>query len=118
VLGELLVRFVLGGAIVSVFAVVGSMFKPKTFAGLFGAAPSVGIASLALSFHHQGSSYAATEAKAMVCGTLAMLVYCAACVALARRSGVPVWAAAGAAWLTWFAVAFAALGVARLAGLS
>jgi hypothetical protein len=36
----LLIRFVLGGLIVSAFAVVSEMFKPKTFAGLFGAAPS------------------------------------------------------------------------------
>ena len=42
---ELLVRFVIGGLAVSSFAVVGDIFKPKSFAGLFGAAPSVALAT-------------------------------------------------------------------------
>jgi hypothetical protein len=37
---ELVERFLLGGLIVSVFAVVGDMLRPRGFAGLFGAAPS------------------------------------------------------------------------------
>jgi len=46
--GELLVRFLVGGALVSVFALLGDLFEPKSFSGLFGAAPSVAIATLAL----------------------------------------------------------------------
>ena len=41
---ELVLRFVLGGAIVCTFAALGTVFKPKTLAGTFGAAPSVAIA--------------------------------------------------------------------------
>ena len=96
---------------------LGTIFQPKTFAGLFGAAPSVAIASLGLAFYQHGAAYAQTEARAMSCGTLAMLVYCAACVALAKRHGVPVWLAAAVSWLTWLAVAFSSLGLGRLVGV-
>ncbi len=43
---ELLSRFLVGGLFVSLFAVLGDSFKPKTFAGLFGAAPSIALAGL------------------------------------------------------------------------
>jgi hypothetical protein len=39
VMGELLIRFCVGGFIVSAFALIPDLFKPKTFAGLFGSAP-------------------------------------------------------------------------------
>ena len=42
-MGELLARFLIGGVIVSFFAVLGEMFRPKSFAGLFGAAPSIAL---------------------------------------------------------------------------
>jgi hypothetical protein len=118
VLGELATRFVLGGAIVSAFAMVGTLFKPKTFAGLFGAAPSVGVATLALAFYQKGAGYAETEARGMVWGTFAMLVYCAVCITLAKQRGVPVWLAAALSWLTWLAVAVAVLGLRRLVGVA
>jgi hypothetical protein len=45
---ELLERFLLGGLIISAFAVVGDILRPRGFAGLFGAAPSVALATLTL----------------------------------------------------------------------
>jgi hypothetical protein len=47
---QLLIRFLVGGAVVSVFAVLGDVLKPKSFAGLFPAAPSVALATLGLTF--------------------------------------------------------------------
>ena len=44
-LTDLLLRFLIGGLVVSVFALVGDLFRPKSFAGLFSAAPSVALAS-------------------------------------------------------------------------
>jgi hypothetical protein len=41
---QILIRFLIGGAVVSVFALIGDVLKPKSFAGLFGAAPSVAVA--------------------------------------------------------------------------
>ena len=104
-LGELAIRFVLGGAIVTAFAVVAEVFEPKTFAGMFGAAPSVALASLALAYAHHGGDYAATEARSMLIGALAFGLYAAACVAAMRQPGLPVWLGAAAAWAAWFAVA-------------
>src|SRR5437763_12534207 len=67
-LSELAVRFLLGGAVVSAFSVVAEMWEPKTFAGIFGAAPSVALASLALAFHKHGGAYVAIEGRSMVIG--------------------------------------------------
>ena len=39
-----------GGIVVSVFAMLGDMLRPKSFAGLFGAAPSVALATLCIAF--------------------------------------------------------------------
>jgi hypothetical protein len=36
---ELILRFLIGGTLVSAFALIGDLLRPKSFAGLFGAAP-------------------------------------------------------------------------------
>jgi hypothetical protein len=115
--GELALRFVLGGVIVSLFAATGEMFQPKTFAGLFGAAPAVAIATLGMAYASKGSAYVAIESRSMLLGCAALLVYGAACVAMADRRGVPVWLGAVLAWVVWGAVAFAGLAVLRLTGI-
>ena len=70
-----LIRFVAGGAMVSAFAIIGDVLKPKSFAGLFGAAPSVALATLALTIVSDGPSYAAIEARSMIAGAAAFFVY-------------------------------------------
>jgi uncharacterized membrane protein (GlpM family) len=77
---ELVVRFLVGGAIVSLFALIADVLKPKGFAGLFGAAPSVALATLALTIATHGRLYAATEARSMVAGAAAFLLYALSCV--------------------------------------
>ena len=109
-------RFLLGGLIVSVFAAIGEAFKPKTFSGLFGAAPSVALASLALAFHQHGATHVATLARWMIVGALALFVYCAVCVVIVRRARLPVWLEAAAAWFAWAAVAFTSFVLARGSG--
>ncbi len=47
---EYFVRFLVGGIVVSAFAVLGDVLRPKSFAGLFGAAPSLALATLSLAF--------------------------------------------------------------------
>ena len=71
----ILLRFLTGGIVVSAFAVLGDLLKPKSFAGLFGAAPSVALATLGLTVATQGRSYAATEARSMAGGAVAFFVY-------------------------------------------
>jgi len=102
---ESLLRFLLGGAIVSIFAVLGELFKPKTFAGLFGSAPSVALATLGMTFVKSGPGTVQIEGRSMMLGAAALFVYAAVCVAAAKRHGWPVWMSAFAAWLAWFVVA-------------
>jgi len=72
---DIVFRFLIGGIVVSSFAILGDLFKPKSFAGLFGAAPSVALATLALTVASQGRSYAAIEARSMIAGAIAFFVY-------------------------------------------
>ena len=75
----ILIRFLIGAVAVSIFAVLGDLLKPKSFAGLFGAAPSVALATLGLTLSSDGSHFAATEAGSMIAGAIAFFVY-ASCV--------------------------------------
>lgn len=68
-------RFLIGGVVVAAFSALGDVLKPKSFAGLFGAAPSVALATLALTIATDGPSYAAREARSMIAGAVAMFVY-------------------------------------------
>jgi Protein of unknown function (DUF3147) len=72
---ELLIRFVVGGLIVSAFAVIGDILRPKTFAGIFGAAPSVALATLGLTFFTKGGTVASIEGRSMIAGAAALFVY-------------------------------------------
>src|ERR1700751_4632247 len=74
-LKQLLFRFVVGGLVVSVFSALGDVLEPKSFAGLFGAAPSVALATLGLTIATDGAAYAALEARAMIGGAIAMSAY-------------------------------------------
>ncbi|HEV7558616.1 MAG TPA: DUF3147 family protein [Kofleriaceae bacterium] len=104
--GELVLRFVIGGAVVSLFAALAELFEPKTFSGLFGAAPSVALASLALTYHSDGAAKVAIESRWMVVACVAMAVYGSCCVLACRQRRVPVWLGALASWCVWAAVAF------------
>ena len=107
---EVLIRFLAGGVVVSFFAVLGDLFKPRSFAGLFGAAPSVALATLGLVVGVEGKLYAATEARSMMAGAVALFIYavclsrviarCRWSVLLATSSLISVWlAAAFGCWL-------------------
>jgi hypothetical protein len=65
---QFIFRFFIGGLVVSLFAAISDVLKPKSFAGLFGAAPSVALATLSLTVLSEGKNYAATEAKSMMAG--------------------------------------------------
>lgn len=60
---------------VSAFAVLGDLFQPKSFAGLFAAAPSIALATLVLTIQTEGPEYVAIEARSMVLGAIAFFVY-------------------------------------------
>jgi hypothetical protein len=103
-LPELVLRFFVGGALVTLFAAVSELFRPRTFAGLFGAAPSVALAMLALTMTEHPPAIAAIEARSMMLGSVATLVYAATCIVVAKQSPGHVWLGATAAWGMWLFV--------------
>lgn len=104
---DLVLRFVIGGVIVSVFALVGDLFLPKSFAGLFGAAPSVALATLGLTLLKDGRSYTAMECRSMIVGAVALMIYALVASWLLFRSHVPALRATLVTMPAWFLIAFA-----------
>jgi uncharacterized membrane protein (GlpM family) len=103
---EIFIRFLIGGVVVSAFALLGGLLKPKSFAGLFGAAPSVALATLGITAAKQGNSYAATEAHSMMAGALAFLAYASCVSAIMMHRKVTALAVTICAMLVWFGAAF------------
>ncbi|MFZ0291990.1 MAG: hypothetical protein WAL52_00180 [Candidatus Sulfotelmatobacter sp.] len=105
-MSQILIRLLVGGAVVSAFAIIGDLLKPKSFAGLFGAAPSVALATLGLTVATEGTSFAATEARSMMAGAIAFTVY-ASCVSwvMMRYKLKALWVTVGAVPL-WLGIAF------------
>ena len=65
---------------VTAFAVVGHLLRPKWFAGLFGAAPSVAVAILAVTMVDKGHDDAALAAYAMLFGVAGFVAFTRASV--------------------------------------
>jgi hypothetical protein len=103
---QLLYRFLVGGLIVSLFAALADVLKPKSFAGLFGAAPSVGLATLALTVVTDGKSYASTEARSMAAAAMAFLAYACVTSRLMMRFRWRALRASVSALALWFAISF------------
>src|SRR5689334_23339748 len=104
---ELIFRFLIGGLVVSFFAVIGDLLKPKSFAGLFGAAPSVALATLGLTIIANGKVYAALEARSMIAGACAFFVYAYCCMRVMTKHRVRATPATVAGIAVWLACALA-----------
>jgi uncharacterized membrane protein (GlpM family) len=74
-MSDLVISFLVGGLVVSLFAMLSDALRPKSFAGLFGAAPSIALATLGLAIHKNGRSYAALESRSMMFGCLFRLCF-------------------------------------------
>ena len=99
-LALLAIRVVAGGLLVVAFAMLGDMLKPKMFAGLFGAAPSVATASLLVSGLAMGASKDMHYATGMIAGAVGLVVYSvAAAFAVKHLGAVPGSVVAWVAWL-------------------
>jgi hypothetical protein len=103
---ELLLRLIVGGVTVSLFAFLGDLLKPKSFAGLFGAAPSVALATLILTVMKQGKEYAGIEAKSMLLGAAAFTLYALFVSRLLLHGKFPVLAVSSLSITLWFLCAF------------
>jgi uncharacterized membrane protein (GlpM family) len=110
---EMVARFVIGGVVVSFFALLGDLLKPKSFAGLFGAAPSVALATLGLAIVSHGKGYAAVECRSMIGGAAALGVYSfVVCRLLVRHKMRPLTATL-ACLSIWFGISFGLLALLR-----
>jgi hypothetical protein len=103
---QLVIRFLIGGAVVSVFAMAGGLFKPTSFAGLFGAAPSIALATLGLAIAKDGRLYASTECRSMMAGALALGAYSLLVVQLLMRYRISALVATLSSIIFWLGIAF------------
>lgn len=108
---ELLWRFLLGGSLVSLFALMGDVLRPKRFAGLFAAAPSVALASLALTVGKSGPGVAATEARSMLLASIGFILYVCVVAHVLAKARWPAWMIAVGGLLIWGLAATLAAGV-------
>lgn len=74
-----------GGTLVVAVALLSQGLDPKRFAGLFGAAPAVALASLTLVLLDEGAHAAHLNTLGMIAGAVGMMAYAAAVVPLLRR---------------------------------
>jgi hypothetical protein len=110
---EYVVRFLAGGVVVSAFAIPGDILRPKSFAGLFAAAPSVALATLGIALYQQGADYAALQSRAMTAGAIALAVYSVVVCHLLVRARLRAAPATFLSLVVWLIVAF---GLLTLAG--
>jgi hypothetical protein len=103
---ELLLRFLIGGIIVCVFSAVSSVIKPQSYAGIFGAAPSVALATLGLTFILKPAAYVAAEGRAMLAGAVALAIYCLFVAWLFLHFQHHPVLEAAVPWVVWLGVAF------------
>ncbi|QPF83884.1 DUF3147 family protein [Bradyrhizobium genosp. L] len=108
-MSEYLLRFLIGGVVVSAFAVLGDLLRPKSFAGLFGAAPSVALATLGIVVYQHGPAYAAAQSRAMIAGAIALAVYSVVVCQLLVRAKLSAMPATVLSLIVWLAVAFSLL---------
>jgi hypothetical protein len=96
-------KALVGGLAVVAFSLIGQAGHPKRFAGIFAAAPSVALASLALTVLAKGPEATVPYAQGMLIGSAGMFAYCVASLLLINRLHALVGSLL--AWLAWFAVA-------------
>jgi hypothetical protein len=103
---EYIFRFLAGGIAVSGFAALSDILRPKSFAGLFGAAPSIALATISITLLQRGAPFAAIEGRSMILGTLAMGAYSWIVSVLIKKLSMSSLSATVAASTVWFVVAF------------
>jgi hypothetical protein len=102
---DYVLRFFAGGLFVSAFAILGDVLRPKSFAGLFGAAPSIALATLTMAFFKEGSAYVAVEGRSMMLGAVALSFYCIVVCQLLMHFRFSAVMATGSALVLWLVAA-------------
>ena len=78
-------------------------------AGLFGAAPSVALATLGIAVYQYGAEYAGLQSRAMMAGAIALIVYGFVVCQLLVRTRLRAAPATLLALIVWLAVALGLL---------
>jgi Protein of unknown function (DUF3147) len=99
-------RFFIGGFAVSGFAAMGDVLRPRSFAGLFAAAPSVALGTLAIAISTKSGLYAALEGRSMILGAGAMWCYSITVRELMRRRELSAVTATMVSMPVWLVAAF------------
>jgi hypothetical protein len=97
-----LVKALVGGLGVIAFAAVARVLRPERLAGVFAAAPSVAVGSLAVVVLDKGEREGLLAARGMVVGAAALVGACIVGALVARPadgSAVPISIATGVSWL-------------------
>jgi hypothetical protein len=103
---EYAIRFAVGGISVCLFAAAGDVVKPKSFAGIFCAAPSISLATMSLIIFGEGKNVASIEARSMILGAFALLVYSWLCMRLMGKNRIHAFPATISSLGVWLACAF------------
>jgi hypothetical protein len=108
----ILLKGLIAGTLVVVFALISAAVGPKSFAGIFGAAPSIALASLTITVLHSGVAAGRMQSYSMIFAAFAMVAYCVTAVITVDRYG----ALRGSvlAYGSWVAVAALAFGIVAL----
>lgn len=106
---QLVLKALASGLLVVVFSLIAEAVRPRSFAGLFGAAPSIAIVSLILVETSKGAQAVREQSVAMMFGALTLAVYCVVATdAVDRFGGLR---GSIAVFVAWFAVAGASWGL-------
>jgi uncharacterized membrane protein (GlpM family) len=103
---EFVIRFLVGGLVISFFAILGDVLKPKSFAGLLGAAPSVALATIPLTIARDGLAFAETEVRSMLFGAIAFFCYASLVSYFLCRKKQAALLVTSTSLLLWLAVSF------------
>ncbi len=105
-------KFLAGGTLVCIFALISQVCKPKQFAGIFSAAPSVLLAGLAITLFAQGTQHAVLTAQGAIAGAFGMIFYCLLAVPAIQRYKALL--GSSLSLLGWLLVSFGAFSLLRL----
>jgi uncharacterized membrane protein (GlpM family) len=102
--GVLALRGLAGGALVVAFSLLSELLRPKSFAGILAAAPSIAIASLLVTDGFTGGTAVQQSALGMVAGAVALVAACVVAIDSVKRfralrgslAAIAVWLAAAA----------------------
>ena len=81
------------------------MLRPKSFAGLFSAAPSVALATLGIAIHQHGTAYVAVQGEFMMAGAVALAIYSVVVCQLLVRGRMGALSATLLSLMVWLVVA-------------